>query len=108
MSEFNNERNSAPTGANETVNEMNKQASDPLGGAACCASSFVGEGYEYEFDGVKYTLGRPERLCDLVDEITTEDGTTLREHLLNPNAVSPLKAYLDAQVLRDRQDQMIE
>jgi hypothetical protein len=29
------ERNSAPTGANEQENEMNKEASDPLGGAAC-------------------------------------------------------------------------
>jgi len=26
---------SAPTGANEQENEMNKEASDPLGGAAC-------------------------------------------------------------------------
>ena len=27
-------------GANETVNEMNKEASDPLGGASCSASLF--------------------------------------------------------------------
>ena len=91
-----------------TNSESKEPRSSGLDDAPCCASSFVGEGYEYEFDGVKYTLGRPERLCDLVDEITTEDGTTLWEHLLNPNAKSPLKAYLDAQVLRDRQDQMTE
>jgi hypothetical protein len=29
------ERNSAPTGANETVHEMNEEASDPLGVATC-------------------------------------------------------------------------
>jgi hypothetical protein len=33
--EFLNERNSAPTGANETVNEMKEEASDPLGDATC-------------------------------------------------------------------------
>ncbi len=99
---------SAPTGANETVNEMKLKAKDPLGDAACCASSFVGEGYEFEVNGEEYWLANPERLCDLVDNITTEDGTNLREHLQNQHAKSPLKAYLDAQVLRDREDQMIE
>ena len=33
--EFLTERNSAPTGANETVHEMNEEASDPLGVATC-------------------------------------------------------------------------
>ncbi len=33
-------RSSAPTGVNETVNEMNKKASDPLGDATCSFSSF--------------------------------------------------------------------
>ncbi len=40
MSEINNVRSSAPTGVNETVNEMNKKASDPLGDATCSASCF--------------------------------------------------------------------
>jgi hypothetical protein len=43
MSEINNERNSAPTGANETVDEMNLEASNPLGGASCSASSLKWE-----------------------------------------------------------------
>ena len=38
MSEINNERNSAPTGAIEEVNEMNLDAEDPLGDATCSAS----------------------------------------------------------------------
>ena len=39
MSLFLAQRNSAPTGANETVNEMNNKANDPLGGATCSESS---------------------------------------------------------------------
>ena len=37
------ERNSAPTGANETLTEKNKKASDPLGDATCSAGSYYGE-----------------------------------------------------------------
>ena len=44
MSEIINERNSAPTCANETVTEKNKEASDPLSGATCSASSFSWRG----------------------------------------------------------------
>lgn len=39
MSEINNERNSAPTGASEVVKEMKDNSKNPLGGATCCASS---------------------------------------------------------------------
>ena len=50
--EFLNERNSAPTGADETVDEMKLGASDPLGVAACSASSFVDE--PFMVDGKMY------------------------------------------------------
>ena len=45
--DFSGERNSAPTGANETVNDMKLDAKGPLGGATCCASDFsIPDGYE--------------------------------------------------------------
>ena len=90
-------------GEKENVNKMNKEASNPLGVAACCASDFVGEGHEFSVDGEKFRLGKPE-ILSLVNELDTlkVDGVTLREHLQNPNTKSLLKAYTDAQVLRAR------
>ena len=43
------ERNSAPTGENETVDEMKLGASDPLGVAACSASYSWGEMLKFEW-----------------------------------------------------------
>ena len=91
----------------EGQNSTKLEAESALRDAACSASSIVKEGDIVDVgDGRQVIIGKPERLIDLLDDIYTNDGLTLREHLANPDSKSPLKDILDAHILRDRQAQM--
>lgn len=57
---FFGERKSAPAGANETVNEMNKEANDPLGDASCSASLLLDRCYNWVVDRWKNGFSEEE------------------------------------------------
>lgn len=93
----------------EGQNSTKLEAESALRGAACCVSDFpIEEGTVFEHEGQKYRIGKIEsyKVIDRIDECMTDDGLSLREHLADPNAESPLKAYLNAQILSDRQKRM--
>ena len=62
-SSISNERNSAPTGANETVTEKNKKAKDPLGDATCSFSSFWNRMWRF-ITGANERERREAFVCD--------------------------------------------
>lgn len=99
---MNNNTTSSSSTVSNTTPHQSQDPAEPLDGAACCASDFsIEEGTVFEHEGQKYRIGKIEsyKMIDRIDECMTDDGLSLREHLADPNAESPLKAYLNAQIL---------